>query len=64
MEKSSQIAWKIVPLRNFFPLKVVPLLPKEKNCLQERLGDGLKYIELNSLYTMKIEPTHYDFLSA
>jgi hypothetical protein len=25
MEKSSQIAWKIVPLRHFFPLKVVPL---------------------------------------
>jgi hypothetical protein len=24
MEKSSQIAWKIVPLRHFFPLKVVP----------------------------------------
>jgi hypothetical protein len=26
MEKSSQIAWKIVPFRNFFPLKVVPLI--------------------------------------
>jgi hypothetical protein len=26
MEKSSQIAWKIVPLRLFFPLKVVPLI--------------------------------------
>jgi hypothetical protein len=26
MEKSSQIAWKIVPLRRFFPLKVVPLI--------------------------------------
>jgi hypothetical protein len=26
MEKSSQIAWKIVPLRQFFPLKVVPLI--------------------------------------
>jgi hypothetical protein len=26
MEKSSQIAWKIVPLRHFFPLKVVPLI--------------------------------------
>jgi hypothetical protein len=26
MEKSSQIAWKIVPLRCFFPLKVVPLI--------------------------------------
>jgi hypothetical protein len=25
-EKSSQIAWKIVPLRNSFPLKVVPLI--------------------------------------
>jgi hypothetical protein len=25
MEKSSQIAWKIVPLRHFFPLKIVPL---------------------------------------
>jgi hypothetical protein len=25
MEKSSQI-WKIVPLRHFFPLKVVPLI--------------------------------------
>jgi hypothetical protein len=24
MEKSSQIAWKIVPLRHLFPLKVVP----------------------------------------
>jgi hypothetical protein len=26
MEKSSQIAWKIVPLRHFFSLKVVPLI--------------------------------------
>jgi hypothetical protein len=26
MEKSSQIAWKVVPLRHFFPLKVVPLI--------------------------------------
>jgi hypothetical protein len=26
MEKSSHIAWKIVPLRHFFPLKVVPLI--------------------------------------
>jgi hypothetical protein len=26
MEKSSQIAWKIVPLRHLFPLKVVPLI--------------------------------------
>jgi hypothetical protein len=26
MEKSSQIAWKIVPLGHFFPLKVVPLI--------------------------------------
>jgi hypothetical protein len=26
MEKSSQIAWKVVPLRQFFPLKVVPLI--------------------------------------
>jgi hypothetical protein len=26
MEKSSQITWKIVPLRHFFPLKVVPLI--------------------------------------
>jgi hypothetical protein len=26
MEKSSQIAWKIVPLRHFFPLKVVPFI--------------------------------------
>jgi hypothetical protein len=26
MEKSSQIAWKIVTLRRFFPLKVVPLI--------------------------------------
>jgi hypothetical protein len=26
MEKSSQIAWKIAPLRHFFPLKVVPLI--------------------------------------
>jgi hypothetical protein len=26
MEKSSQIAWKIVPLAHFFPLKVVPLI--------------------------------------
>jgi hypothetical protein len=26
MEKSSQIAWNIVPLRHFFPLKVVPLI--------------------------------------
>jgi hypothetical protein len=25
MENSSQIAWKIVPLRHVFPLKVVPL---------------------------------------
>jgi hypothetical protein len=26
MEISSQIAWKIAPLRHFFPLKVVPLI--------------------------------------
>jgi hypothetical protein len=26
MEKSSQIAWKVVPLGHFFPLKVVPLI--------------------------------------
>jgi hypothetical protein len=26
MEKSSQIAWKLVPLRSFFPLNVVPLI--------------------------------------
>jgi hypothetical protein len=26
MEKSSQIAWKLVPLRHFLPLKVVPLI--------------------------------------
>jgi hypothetical protein len=26
MEKSSQIPWEIVPLRHFFPLKVVPLI--------------------------------------
>jgi hypothetical protein len=26
MEKSSQIAWKIVPLRHLFPLKLVPLI--------------------------------------
>jgi hypothetical protein len=26
MEKSSQIAWKLVPLRHFFPLKIVPLI--------------------------------------
>jgi hypothetical protein len=26
MEMSSQIAWKIVPFRHFFPLKVVPLI--------------------------------------
>jgi hypothetical protein len=26
MKKTSQIAWKLVPLRHFFPLKVVPLI--------------------------------------
>jgi hypothetical protein len=26
MKKSSQIAWKLVPLRHFFPLKAVPLI--------------------------------------
>jgi hypothetical protein len=26
MEKSSHIAWKLVPLRHNFPLKVVPLI--------------------------------------
>jgi hypothetical protein len=26
MEKSSQIAWRIVPLKDFFPPKVVPLI--------------------------------------
>jgi hypothetical protein len=26
MENSSQIAWKLVPLRHFFPLKAVPLI--------------------------------------
>jgi hypothetical protein len=40
MEKSSQIAWKIVPLRHFFPLKVVPLI------------EVLLYIEKDSLHYM------------
>jgi hypothetical protein len=31
MEKSSQIAWKIVPLRHFFPFKVVPLSSSKRN---------------------------------
>jgi hypothetical protein len=26
MEKSSQIAWKLVPLRHYFPLKILPLI--------------------------------------
>jgi hypothetical protein len=26
MENSSPISWKLVPLRHFFPLKVVPLI--------------------------------------
>jgi hypothetical protein len=26
MEKSSKIAWKLVPLRHFSPLKIVPLI--------------------------------------
>jgi hypothetical protein len=26
MEQLSQIAWKIVPLRHFFPLMIVPLI--------------------------------------
>jgi hypothetical protein len=26
MEKSSQIAWKLNPLRYFFPIKAVPLI--------------------------------------
>jgi hypothetical protein len=26
MEKSSQIAWKLVSLRHYFPVKVVPLI--------------------------------------
>jgi hypothetical protein len=26
MEKSNQIAWKIIPLGHFFPIKVVPLI--------------------------------------
>jgi hypothetical protein len=34
MEKSSQIAWKIVPLRHFFPLKVVPLIEVLLYCNQ------------------------------
>jgi hypothetical protein len=53
MEKSSQIAWKIVPLRHFFPLKIVPLIevPQYKLTLnlqllykshQERLGNDCK----------------------
>jgi hypothetical protein len=33
MEKSSQIAWKIVPLRLFFPLEVVPLIEVLLYCL-------------------------------
>jgi hypothetical protein len=33
MEKSSQIAWKIVPLRHFFPLKVVPLIEVLLYCI-------------------------------
>jgi hypothetical protein len=37
MEKSSQIAWKIVPLRHFFPLKVVPLI------------EVLLYLKINDL---------------
>jgi hypothetical protein len=40
MKKSSQIAWKIVPLRHFFPLKVVPLIEVLLYCPVAR-GDSL-----------------------
>jgi hypothetical protein len=36
---SSQIAWKIVPLRHFFPLKVVPLI------------EVLLYIDMQYIYS-------------
>jgi hypothetical protein len=37
MEKSSQMAWKVVPLRHIFPLKVVPLV---EVLLYVVVGDG------------------------
>jgi hypothetical protein len=33
MEKSSRIAWKIVLLRHFFPLEVVPLFEVLLYCI-------------------------------
>jgi hypothetical protein len=46
MEKSSQIAWKLVPLILFFPLKVFPLIE----------------VLLYELYREKgpVRPIHYD----
>jgi hypothetical protein len=45
MEKSSQIAWKIVPLRHFFPLKVVPLIGVLLYC---KFGVGAASITVSS----------------
>jgi hypothetical protein len=49
MEKSSQIAWKLVPLRHFYPLKVVSLIEVLlysyfRNSTQET---GIKWIQSN-----------------
>jgi hypothetical protein len=40
MEKSSQIAWKLVPLRHLFPLKVVPLIEVLLYLIVERFLSG------------------------
>jgi hypothetical protein len=50
MEKSSQIAWKIVPLRHFFPLKVVPLIEVLLYIVSGIIDDGLNLIATGLSY--------------
>jgi hypothetical protein len=54
MEKSSQIAWKIVPLRHFLPLKVGSLI--EVLLYDSRLQQTLNQISgtLQVLYLLEL----------
>jgi hypothetical protein len=52
MEKSSQIAWKFVLLRHFFPLKVVPLIEVllYVDEIWATLPSGIIFLSLNELH--------------
>jgi hypothetical protein len=49
VQKSSQIAWKLVPLRHFFPLKVVPLIEvllyRDTFCTETKTPCGRKLLQ-------------------